>query len=309
MSRLDELPPDQRATLSLLLSRGKSYAEVSSLLGISPQAVADRAHGALAVLAPAQARALTPESRREIGDYLLSQQPGVAERLRTRTELSTSEPARLWASAIARELAPLSSTGLPEIPAPAPAAQSTPLREQLSANTDPAPAASAAAPSSKLGGALLLGGIAVVIVAAILILSANNGSGSKHSSTTSTTSTTTKGPKVIARVAMTSPHPGSRSVGLVDVLEESGKRAFYIAAENLPPSKGFFYAIWLYNSPHHAEAVSKSPEVTSNKKLAGGALLPSNAAEYHTMLLTRETQTVPTHPGPVVLHGALNLPQ
>ena len=61
----------------------------------------------------------------------------------------------------------------------------------------------------------------------------------------------------------------------------------------LPPSRGFFYAIWLYNSPHHAEAVSKSPAVTSNKKLAGGALLPSNAAEYHTILLTRETQTVP----------------
>ena len=55
--------------------------------------------------------------------------------------------------------------------------------------------------------------------------------------------------------------------------------------------------------------MSKSPEVTSNKKLAGGALLPSNAAEYHKMLLTRETQTVPTHPGPVVLRGALNLPQ
>ena len=135
------------------------------------------------------------------------------------------------------------------------------------------------------------------------------GSGSKRSSTTSTTAKTTKGPAIIDRVAMTSPHRGSRSVGLVDVLEESGKRAFYIAAENLPPSKGFFYAIWLYNSPHHAEAVSKSPAVTSNKKLAGGALLPSNAAAYHTMLLTRETQTVPTHPGPVVLRGALNLPQ
>ena len=307
MSRLDELPPDQRATLSLLLSRGKSYAEVSALLGIPPHAVADRAHGALAVLAPAQARGLTAESRREIGDYLLSQQPGVAERLKTRTELSTSEPARLWASAIARELAPLASNGLPEIPPAAPAAQPTPLREQLSSGSSSA--SPSPAPSSKLGGALLLGGIVVVIIAAVLILSSNNSSSSKSSTTTSTQAKASTGPKVIDRVAMTSPHPGSRSIGLVDVLEESGKRAFYIAAENLPPSRGFFYAIWLYNSPHHAEAVSKSPAVTSNKKLAGGALLPSNAAEYHTILLTRETQTVPTHPGPVVLHGALNLPQ
>ena len=32
MSRLDDLPPDQRAALSLLLRNRKSYAEVASLL-------------------------------------------------------------------------------------------------------------------------------------------------------------------------------------------------------------------------------------------------------------------------------------
>ncbi len=84
MSRLDELPPDQRAALSLLLRQRKSYAEVAELLGIAEQAVHDRAHAALAMLAPRRARELTPEHRREIGDYLLGQQPGVAERLRTR---------------------------------------------------------------------------------------------------------------------------------------------------------------------------------------------------------------------------------
>ena len=52
MSRLDELPPDQRAALSLLLRQRKSYAEVATLLGISERAVHDRAHAALAVLAP-----------------------------------------------------------------------------------------------------------------------------------------------------------------------------------------------------------------------------------------------------------------
>ena len=116
MSRLDELPPDQRAALSLLLSRRKSYAEVAPARD-PRHAVHDRAHAALAVLAPAQARGLTAESRREIGDYLLCQQPGVAERLKTRTALATSEPARgCGRGAIARELAPLASNGLPEIP-------------------------------------------------------------------------------------------------------------------------------------------------------------------------------------------------
>jgi hypothetical protein len=116
MSRLDELPPDQRAALSLLLRQHKSYAEVATLLGIAERAVHDRAHAALAVLAPRRARELTPERRLEIGDYLLGQQPGVAERLRTRTYLSSSEPARAWAAEIAAQLAPLAGAGLPEIP-------------------------------------------------------------------------------------------------------------------------------------------------------------------------------------------------
>jgi hypothetical protein len=41
--------------------------------------------------------------------------------------------------------------------------------------------------------------------------------------------------------------------------------------------------------------------------MQGGALLPSNAANYHQMLLTRETSNSPTHPGPIVLSGAFSL--
>jgi len=312
MSRLDELPPDQRAALSLLLSRGKSYAEVASMLQIPQRAVQDRAQAALAVLAPAQARGLSPEDRREIGDYLLSQQPGVAERLRTRTQISTSEPARLWANALATELAPIAPpSGLPEIPAPdgsrAPA--QAPSRSQPTSAAAPASGSSSSpagsgVTSSRLGGALLLGAIVIIVVAAVLILFSND---SATKPATSKTSTSGKAPNIVARVPMRSPSRASRAIGLVEILEEQAKKAFYIAAENLPPSKGFFYAIWLYNGPGHAEPVSRAPAVTSNKKLAGGALLPANAAEYHAMLLTRETQALPTHPGTVVLRGPLSL--
>ncbi|MHB8243418.1 MAG: sigma factor-like helix-turn-helix DNA-binding protein, partial [Solirubrobacteraceae bacterium] len=118
MSRLDELPPDQSAALSLLLRQRKSYAEVALLLGIAERAVHDRAHAALTVLAPRQARELAPERRAEIADYLLGQ-AGVAERLRTRTYLAGSEDARAWAQALVAELAPVAGGELPEIPAPA----------------------------------------------------------------------------------------------------------------------------------------------------------------------------------------------
>src|SRR5436309_2724294 len=119
MSRLDDLPPDQRATLSLLLRQRKSYAAVAALLEIPERAVHDRAHAALAVLAPKQARAVPAERREEIGDYLLGQQPGVAERLATRTFLGGSEAGRAWARELADALEPLAAGALPDIPPPA----------------------------------------------------------------------------------------------------------------------------------------------------------------------------------------------
>jgi hypothetical protein len=112
MSRLDELPPDQSAALSLLLRQRKSYAEVAKLLGIGERAVHDRAHAALVMLAPRRARELTPEHRLEVGDYVLGQQAGVAERLRTRAYLASDEPARAWAGELAAQLSPLAGSSL-----------------------------------------------------------------------------------------------------------------------------------------------------------------------------------------------------
>ncbi len=108
-------------------------------------------------------------------------------------------------------------------------------------------------------------------------------------------------------MTLSPPEPSSKSVGIVEILAEGTQRAFYLAAEHLPPSTGFFYAVWLYNSPTSAEAISKSPAVGSNGRLQGGALLPSNAADYHQILLTRETSSRPTHPGPTVLSGPFSL--
>ena len=75
----------------------------------------------------------------------------------------------------------------------------------------------------------------------------------------------------------------------------------------LAPSKGFYYAIWLYNSPTSSEPLTRSPTVKSDGKVAGGALLPSNAGNFHEMLLTRETTSRPTSPGTVVLQGPFSL--
>ncbi len=305
MSRLEELPPDQRAALSLLLRQHKSYAEVAAMLRIPPRAVHDRAHAALAVLAVRQARAVDPERRLEIGDYLLGQ-ASVSERLRTRTYLSGSEPAREWARTIAAELTPLTDgKRLPDIPAASPGADPAggraPSRAEESAGS---PERTHPPPSSRLGGALILAAIVVAIVVAVVLLTTNNGKSSAHHKAKGP-ATSAKGPAV-HQIVLHAPRRG-KQVGVVEVLTEAGKRAFYIEADHLPASKGFFYAIWLYNSPTSAEALVKASPVGKSHRLAGGALLPTNAGSFREVLLTRETKTRPTHPGPVVLQGAFSL--
>ncbi|HEY4451480.1 MAG TPA: sigma-70 region 4 domain-containing protein [Solirubrobacteraceae bacterium] len=308
MSRLDELPPDQRAALSLILRRRKSFGEVATLLGIAERAVHDRAHAALAVLAPRQARGLTDAQRADVGDYLLGQQPGVAERLRTRTLLGSSEPAHAWAQAIAAELAPLADGALPEIPP----ATGSGVRDRGEAPDAPPGAPSTAgmsAPSSRLGGALLLAALVVAIVVAVILITTSGGGSSAKSNAakTSTTAASKAGPTLSATLPLRSPSPGSSTVGVVAVLSEKGKHAFYIEAQHLPATHNFYYAIWLYNSPTSARALSKGPAVGTTHKLAGGSALPTNAGEYHEILLTRETNSHPTQPGAVVLRGAFNL--
>jgi hypothetical protein len=320
MSRLDELPPDQRAALSLLLRQRKSYGEVALLLGIAERAVHDRAHAALALLAPRQAREVPTERREEVGNYLLGQQRNVAERLRTRTYLSSFAPAHAWAQSIAGELMRLSGAPLPEIPPLAPAAPPSPAagapsppaggpgsRVSSLAGSSTSPSSTPSTPpSSRLGGALLLAAILVAVIVAVVLLV--GGGGSKHHAKPKTTSTASKtGPTVSAQLTLHSPNPKSRSVGIVAVLSEKSKRAFYIEAQHLPATRNFFYAIWLYNSPTSALALSRSPAVGKSHKLAGGSTLPANAGQFREILLTRETNSHPTHPGRVVLRGAFSL--
>src|SRR4051794_41302869 len=93
MSPVDELAPDQRAVLQLLLKQGKAYVELATLLRISPEAVRDRAVTALEALGPRDGAPLAPERRAEVADYLLCQQ-SASQRLDNRQFLRGSAPGR-----------------------------------------------------------------------------------------------------------------------------------------------------------------------------------------------------------------------
>jgi hypothetical protein len=339
MTRLDDLPPDQRAALSLLLRSRKSYSEVAGMLQIGPRAVHDRAHAALAVIAPRQAHELTAEQREEIGEYLLDQQPGSVERLRTRRLLEDSPEARAWAGALADALAPLAEGPLPQIPGAERAAPGELGREEEPVASAAAAARGAGAPtgagrgaprpggggtgrpgrsspSSRIGGAVLLAVIVAGVIVAVVLIAGNGGgssgrtasAGAAPSSTGTSATGSTKGKaREDRRVVLRPTDPTSKAIGVAEVLSEGNKYAFYMAAEHLAPSHGFFYAVWLYNSPSSHEPVSKSPPVGADGRLQGGALLPPDAGKYHTMLLTKETSERPRAPGPVVLRGPFGL--
>ena len=80
MGALDNLPPDQRAVLQMVLQRGHSYDEIAELLSIDRAAVRQRALDALR-RTHAGDRPAGPE-RALVTDYLLGQLPDrVAEQV------------------------------------------------------------------------------------------------------------------------------------------------------------------------------------------------------------------------------------
>lgn len=319
MSPLNSLSPDLRAALALLLRQHKRHAEVAAMLAMPERAVHDRAHAALALLAPAQARALSPEQREQVGEYLLGQQTGAQQR-ETRAYLERDPAARAWAQALVRELEPLASGPLPAIAAPAEDG-----REPLA--------------SSRAGGAIVLGAIAAVVVIAILLIVGVGGGGKAHTAsnpsasstgasgghpgTTATgagnpgsngASTTSTGAAAHTTrskaLPLTAPDPTtSKAVGLAYVFTQSGRRAFYLLAKELPslPS-GTFYAVWLEDASGAPDyPLGSLPTASSDGLVEGGGPLPSSAGEYRRIAVTTETSHTPTTPGPTVLRGPFTL--
>jgi hypothetical protein len=229
MASIDDLPPDQRAVLELVLGAGRGYDEIAKILSIDRAGVRERALAGLDTLGP-QTR-VPPERRGLITDYLLGALPErVSEQVREHLAQSASE--RAWARAVASELQGIAREPLPEIPsetpetsasagavapsagsaAAAPAVGSAPGGAAAFGAGAAAPAAEGAAatpaaaahepatptpprergsrPTSRVGGAVLLVGGALAVVAVVLVLVLTSGS-SKHNPTSAQHSGTT----------------------------------------------------------------------------------------------------------------------
>src|SRR4051794_13733811 len=113
MSPLQTLAPDQRAVLELLLRQGRSYAELSELLGLSEDAVRERAHTALAALAPDRAAPIGEDGA--VADWILGQASG-AEANQTRDAIARMPAGREWAAEVTDRLGEVDGASVPAVP-------------------------------------------------------------------------------------------------------------------------------------------------------------------------------------------------
>ncbi len=167
----------------------------------------------------------------------------------------------------------------------------------------------------------MLGAIVVVIVVVVVLVSSGGGKSSTPTTTAASTTTTGTGtgtsststssstakPKLDSTIRLSSTEPSVHAAGVAYVLSAGSRRAFYLTAQGLPPSSGFFYAVWLYNSPSDAKPLGRAPNVGSDGRMVGGNPLPSDAGDFAKFIVTRETSTHPSQPGPIVLSGSFTL--
>ena len=123
--------------------------------------------------------------------------------------------------------------------------------------------------------------------------------------TTATTGTGTDATQLLAQLNLTSPGGNSNTVGIAQVVRRGATVGVLIDAQGVPANTTHnAYAVWLYSSPSVHRFVGFVPNlVGKNGKLATEGQLPADAANYHQLLITLETESKPTHPGEVVLSG------
>jgi sigma-70-like protein len=304
MATFDQLSPEQRAIVELVLRQGKTYGELSEMLNLPEGRVRELARDALVELAPVSVRGVEEDWRGQLADYVLGQQSG-PEATATKGHLRRSEAARSWARSLLDSLEQFYENGsMPAIPegergrrAPAaPAAREA--REGggggLALTEDPVMRRRLLAGA----GALLLV-LLIVLVWPVGLLTGGDDNGSTASSDTGSTQTTTTGGQTAN---------SGKPAGIAIVVERNGKKQLLVQATRLAPSgQSEGYYVWLYNSP--SDAKSLGGQVTDQKgNYQALGNLPAGFQNYKYIDISRQqiakSATV-THSGDSVLRGAM----
>jgi Sigma-70, region 4 len=303
MATFDQLSDEQRAIVELVLRQGKSYGELSGMLGLPEARVRELARDALVDLAPITARGVEQDWRGQLADYVLGQQAG-PEATATRGHLRRSEAARSWTRSLLDALEQLYQNGdIPAIPdgergsrrgaAPAPGGAREPR------GTSPESAAAVRRrrliPAAGVGALILV----ALLVWPIGLLTGGDdnepseaSSGSEQAQDGGPISTQTQGQAIIAR--------------------QQGATQILVTATGLEPSsQNTAYQVYLANSERDRRSLGAT--VTDQQgNLQAGAELPANFGDYEFIDLASVTvrgqgQNQRFEEGPTVLRGLLEL--
>src|SRR4051794_505147 len=322
----DRLAPDQRAAVELVLRQGRSYGELSELLGMPEETIRSRARGGLAALAPDLP---APARSGEIADWLLGQQPE-AHAARTRALLLSDPAAHRWAATVAAPLREIAGgESVPDLPAPTddekPRVNGKARPRGAPADGDEAAADHAAIAaggesrgrSSRLGGALLIGA-AVVIVGLVLAFvfarGRDNPGGDDTADNARATATATPAVTVSPDAVVLKGPIGSKSVGLMQLVRTNdGTVRFALAGQNVTPNKqGQVYSLWFTKKNGQARLLGdvRQPVGSDGELISAGpgnndvADFPTWYATYDSVLVTLDGKHA-KQPGVVILKGDL----
>jgi Sigma-70, region 4 len=307
LATFDQLSDEQRAIVELVLKQGKSYDELSDMLGLPETRVRELARDALVDLAPVTARGVEEDWRGQLADYVLGQQAG-PEATATRGHLRRSEAARAWTRSLLDALEQLYPNGnVPAIPdgergrrgaaAPKPGGGT--------ATSALAPAGAAAVGRRRLlaaAGALVLI-LVLVLVWPVGVLTGGDDEEPSEASSAPQQNT--------ANGAGEAPVP-ARAEGLALIARQQGANQILVTATGLEPStNNTAYQVYLANS--ETDRRSLGATVTDQQgNLQAGAPLPGNYEDYEFIDLASVTvsgrgQNQRFEDGPTVLRGLLEL--
>jgi hypothetical protein len=284
MATFDQLSPEQRAIVELVLRQGKTYDELADMLNLPEPRVRALARDALVELAPVSVRGVEEDWRGQLADYVLGQQSG-PEATATKGHLRRSEAARSWARSLLDSLEQLYANGsVPAIPegergrrAAAPPREPRAPREgggALAVAGDPVMRRRLLAGAGALALLLL-----IVLVWPVGLLTGDDNGGSSSSASSNQTSQTTG-----AQNQATSDQPA----GIAIVVQRNGKKQLLVQAANLAPSgQSEGYYVWLYNSPSDAKSLGGQVTDQQGNYQALGSF-PADYQKYKYIDISRQ---------------------
>ena len=295
MATFEQLSPEQRAIVELVLRQGKTYAELSDMLDLPEGRVRELARDALVQLAPVTVRGVEEDWRGQLADYVLGQQSG-PEATATKGHLRRSEAARSWARSLLDSLEQLYESGsVPAIPEGERGRRAAPAAPRAASTGGLTPTVDRRWLLGGAGALLLL--LFIVLVWPVGVLTGGDDNKSTAASTPAPTNTTAQ-----------QPASNGQPAGIAIVVERSGKKQLLVQAARLTPSgQSQGYYVWLYNSPSDAKSLGGQVTDKNGNYQAIGPL-PADYKNYKFIDISRQQisgNAAVKHSGQSVLRGKM----